>query len=259
MPTPFPGMDPYLERSATWQGVHNSLIVMLAHDLAPRLRPRYFVAVEERTYIAETLESTFSSRPDITVARTREAAARYRVSSEPGGAGVAVVELPMPDEVRETYLEFRAVNTDRVVTVLEILSPANKLPGKGRKLYERKRRKVLGSLTHLVEIDLLRTGQPLPMQRPVEPSHYRILISRSRQRPWGELLYFSVRDPIPDFPLPLQPGEEEPVVELNRVLHELYDRAGYDLRIDYRSEPEPPLDRNDAAWANALLRQAGLR
>lgn len=257
MPTPFPGMDSYLEDHALWPDVHNSLITALRDDLAPRLRPRYVVAVEERTYIDDFSGLTFAGRPDVAVARVSEAAVAYQVAAPVRRAGVAVVELPVPDSVRETWLEIRE-RDDRVVTVLEILSPANKVPGKGRELYERKRRQVLDGLTNLVEIDLLRVGEPMAMEGAYPPSHYRILVSRGATRPRADLHYFSVRDPIPDFPLPLQMDEDEPVVALNRLLHDLYDRAGYDLRIDYSKAPYPPLDEEDAVWADDLLRQAAL-
>ena len=258
MPTPFPGMDPYLEQRALWPNVHNSLIMALRDDLAPRLRPHYFVAVEERTYIDGSGGLTFAGRPDVTVPQVREAATRYQTGLWDRQPGVAVVELPMPETVHEVYLEIRGQD-DRVVTVVEVLSPANKMPGEGRGLYERKRMRVLSSLTNLVEIDLLRIGQPMAVRGNGHPAPYRILVSRAASRPWGELYYFGVRNPIPDFALPLQPGDAEPVVALNRLLHELYDRAGYDLRIDYRQEPEPSLEHEDALWSDALLRQAALR
>ena len=241
MLTPFPGMDPYLENRALWPNVHNSLIAALRDDLAPRLRPRYFVAVEERTYVSGPDGLTFSGRPDVAVNQVREAAVAYRVDTLVSRAGVATVELPVPDVVRETFLEIRD-RDDRVVTVLEILSPANKAPGPGRDLYRRKRKQVLDSLTNLVEIDLLRAGQPMEMEGDYPPSHYRILVSRGATRPRADLHYFSVRDPIPDFPLPLQPDEAEPLVATNQLLHDLYDRAGYDLQLKYGEEPEPPLE-----------------
>lgn len=258
MPTPFPGMDPYLEQRSLWPDVHNRLIVAIADDLAPRLRPLFFVAVEERTYIEDFRGLTFAGRPDIAVSRVSEAAVAYQVVAPDRRAGVAVVELPVPDTVRETWLEIRE-RDDRVVTVLEILSPANKVPGKGRDLYERKRRQVLDSLTNLVEIDLLRAGQPMEMEGAYPPSHYRILVSRGATRPRADLHYFSIRDPIPDFPLPLRHDDDEPTVALNQLLHDLYDRAGYDLRIDYGEVPEPSLDEEDAGWAADLLSQAALR
>ncbi|MFZ5916007.1 MAG: DUF4058 family protein [Chloroflexota bacterium] len=261
MPTPFPGMDPYLERPDLWPDVHNRLIVSLADELAPRLRPRYYVAIEERTYLAGPEELLFSGRPDVAV--VDEPRVAYETATAVGVAALEVVpvELPLPDYVRETYLQVRAVETDKVITVIEILSPSNKRPGEGRNLYEHKRLLLLGTLTHLVEIDLLRAGEPMTMtvRGDVPPGHYRILISHAEKRPTGDLLAFSVRRPIPAFRLPLQKGDEAPLVDLNQLLHALYDRAGYDLRVDYRAEADPPLEGEDAAWAGELLRQASRR
>jgi hypothetical protein len=245
MRTPFPGMDPYLEHPESWQGFHNSLIAAIALDLAPRLRPRYYVATVERTYLYAPDRSIFIGHPDLHVIGP--------------AAGVVRVELPIPDHVREAYLEVRHVGTGEVVTVLEILSPANKQPGEGRRQYEQKRLTVFGTLTNLVEIDLLRAGEPMTLWGDGHASHYRILVSRMRQRPRGDLYPFSVRQSIPDFPLPLQPDDDEPLVELNRIVHDLYERGGYDLRINYRGDATPPLEGDDAAWADALLRDAGLR
>jgi len=258
MPTPFPGMDPYLEQRSLWPNVHNSVIAALRDYLAPRLRPRYFVAIEERTYIDSSGGLTFASRPDVAVLRVKEPTAIYQAQSSAARAGVAIVEVPALDAARETYLEIRGQD-DRVVTVLELLSPANKAQGEGRDLYERKRLRVLSSDANLVEIDLLRAGQPMAVRGDGHPAAYRILVSRAATRPLADLYYFSVRDPIPDFPLPLLLNDWEVMVELNDLLHDLYDRAGYDLRIDYRHEPEPPLENDDARWSDALLRQAALR
>jgi hypothetical protein len=256
MPTPFPGMDPYLEHHDLWQAVHSRLIVALADYLAPRLRPRYYVDVKLRTYRAGLTGLTFIGRPD--VAAVASPKPTYR-TAETAPMGVVTVELPVPDIVRETYLEVRATEGGQVITTLEILSPAHKLPGEGRVQYERKRIAVLDSLTHLVEIDLLRGGQPMSMFGDGHGAHYCILISREWCRPRADLLPFTIRQPIPDFPLPLQRGDEEPIVPLNALLHELYDRAGYDLHLNYRGDPEPPLEGDDAAWADALLRETGMR
>jgi hypothetical protein len=168
------------------------------------------------------------------------------------------VEVPTIDTARETYLEIRGKN-DRVVTVLELLSPANKTQGEGRDLYERKRLRVLSGNVNLVEIDLLRAGQPMAVRGNGHPAAYHIFVSRAAKRPLADLYYFGVRDPIPDFPLPLLQNDWEVMVELNDLLHALYDRSGYDLRIDYGKDPEPPLETGDALWSDALLRQAGLR
>ncbi len=258
MPTPFPGMDPYLENPDLWPGVHNRLIVALADELAPRLRPRYFVSVEERAYWDDFGDLQFAGRPDILVSGIPTPTAMAQPSAAPR-SDVITVTLPIPDEITETYLEIHATGEDRVITVLEILSPSNKRRGRGREMYEEKRSLVLTSGTHLVEVDLLRAGEPMRMGRNGSHSHYRILISRSYRRPRADLMPFNVRQPIPAFDLPLQRDDDEPRVELNRILHELYDRAGYDLRINYRGDPEPPLEGDDAAWMDALLREVKLR
>src|SRR5438309_144192 len=166
-----------------------------------------------------------------------------------------VAELPLPEEVTERYLEIRTVPEQQVITVIEISSPSNKLTREGRAQYEGKRLKVLGSSTHLVEIDLLRSGHPFPMKAPGS-NDYRIVISRSQHRPRADIYLFAVRDLIPAFPIPLRPGETAPTLLLNHILHELYDQGGYDLIIDYRQPPQPPLSAGDAAWARQLVAQS---
>jgi hypothetical protein len=250
-------MDPYLERASLWPNVHNSLIIALRDELAPMLRPRYYVAVEERTVRLGLDNLLFAARLDVAVVRSPSRVAEAPATYEP--SGIVTVELPLPDEVHEVYLEIHDVGPDRVVTVFEILSPTNKEPGEGRRQYEQKRLALLGTLTHLVEIDLLRSGHPMPMRGYIGQSDYRILVSRAERRPRADLLPFGLRQPIPAFQLPLLAGDAEPEVDLNRLLHALYDRAGYDLRIDYRAEADPPLAEADMAWADALLRGAGLR
>jgi hypothetical protein len=260
MPSPFPGMDPYLEHPALWPGLHSRLIVGLADDLGPILRPRYYVEVEERVYLLtpEGGAHPFSARPDGAVA------APSGLPSSPGSipipaGGARIVELPMPEEVRERYLVVRETGTHQVVTWVEILSPANKAPGEGRRVYLQKREEILRSRTHLVEIDLLRAGEPMPVLGDGRDGHYRILISRWEQRPRALLYVFTVRDPIPTFRLPLLPGDEEPEVDLGRLLQTIYERAAYDLRVRYEEEPVPPLEPPFAEWAAALLRERGLR
>jgi hypothetical protein len=259
MPTPFPGMDPYLEHPGLWPNVHASLIIALRDDLAPRLRPRYYVAVEERIVGLSTDDLLFAARPDVSVIAARSSPPEQGAAVAGEASAVVTVELPIPEEIHEIFLEIRGTTSDQAITVVELLSPFNKRPGDGRRQYEQKRLAVLGTLTHLVEIDLLRADQPMPMRGYPTTSDYRVLVSRAPQRPRADLLPFSVRQPIPRFHLPLAPGDDEPEIDLTQLLHGVYDRAGYDLRIDYRSEPEPPLTPSDAAWADELLRAVGLR
>jgi hypothetical protein len=142
---------------------------------------------------------------------------------------------------------------------VEALSPTNKRPGRGRRLYEDKRMEVLASNIHLVEIDLIRAGEPMPIIGNGRASAYRILVSRGDCRPNASLYAFGVRQSIPSFSLPLKPTDQEPTVDLGELLRDLYDRASYDLRLDYKGDPEPPLPSPEATWADELLRRENLR
>jgi hypothetical protein len=150
------------------------------------------------------------------------------------------------------------VGTEAVIAVIEVLSPTNKRPGEGYNEYQARRR-LLTSSTHLVEIDLLRQGEPMPILKMPVSSQYRILVSRSNLRPIEDFYPFNLPDPIPAFQLPLQQDDIEPIVDLQTLLHTLYDQGGYDLRIDYRQEAAVALSQTDADWAATLLHHQGLR
>jgi len=260
-------MNPYLEQPDLWPEVHHWLITGIAESLVAQLRPKYRVAVEKRVYQTAGQESVLVGIPDVVVGRSLTAS----ISTPPAITAVAApllqpisVTVPMPEEMRESYLEVREVGTGEVITTIEILSPANKRSGEGRRVYESKRQRVLSSFTHLVEIDLLRSGEsmlvvPLPGSEPNIHTSYRILVSRGDRRPSADLYRFNLADPIPAFPLPLQREDTEPLVELQRLVQDVYDRAGFDLAVDYNQEPVPPLSESEAVWIDELLRSAGLR
>lgn len=254
MPTPFPGMDPYLEKPELWPDVQIRLIAALGDELSLLLRPRYYVALEERTYLEEPGELVLVGRADLTVV---DRGGAERVSEQSRTPSVVEVDLPIGAEVRETYLEIRTASEGEVVTVVEVLSPANKRSGTGRRIYLDKRELILSTRTSLVEIDLLRAGEPMPTVGPRVASDYSFLVGPAYRRPKADLIPFGVRDAMPPFGLPLRRGEQEPIVELGNVLHALYDRASYDLRIDYGEEPVPPLSPADSEWATGLLREDG--
>ena len=255
MASPFPGMDPWLEHPGLWPDVHNSLIAALRDDIAPRIQPHFVARLEERTYADEPDAMVLVGRPDLSVARDRpvsEPASRY------GSGRTLAVEVPTPDEIHETWLEIRTPGKEgKIITVIEVLSPTNKRAGsRGRRLYEKKRNRTLQSRAHLVEIDLLRAGSPMPLFGVDHASDYKILVSRSETRPRAELLVFSIRDRIPSFALPLLPGSNEPRVELGRVFRRLCKRACYRLLVDYRIPPIPALTAGDARWCSARVRRA---
>jgi hypothetical protein len=164
----------------------------------------------------------------------------------------------MQDEVSENFLEIHEVKTGKLITILELLSPVNELHKQGREGYERKRGYVFRSWTNLVEIDLLQAGDPMPVVDIQVQSDYRILVSRGLQRPRATLMACTLCQPIPAFMLPLLPGDDEPEVALNRILHALYQHARFDLRLDYTQPPISLLAEADVAWARELIIAHGL-
>lgn len=251
-------MDPYLEHPEIWPGVHLLLIAALAESLASQLRPKYLVSVEVRMYESTGDQSLLVGIPDVTVQKTQQQQPVNVAIASPASKPT-LVQVPMPITVRQGYLEVREVATREVVTAIELLSPINKRSGRGRQTYETKRERVLSSATHLVEIDLLRAHQPMPVFGEGLPSHYRILVSQSDLRPQADLYKFNLTDPVPSFRLPLRHGDQSPMVELQTLLDEVYERSGYDLKLDYQQEPLPALSDQDANWLNHILSEQGFR
>ncbi|MBE9138017.1 DUF4058 family protein [Nodosilinea sp. LEGE 07088] len=249
MHNPFPGMNPYLEQPGLWPQVHNRLIVAIADDITPQVAPRYRVSIEERVY-ASTEAMPLIGIADVAV--TRRPAAALPTTTAAQLVAPRWVQVPVPVEVTERFLEVRLVQTNEVVCVIEILSPANKRSGDGRRAYETKRQKILGSATNLVEIDLLRGGSGMAVAEPPQKT-YSILVSASVNRPNAELYEFDLADLIPSFPVPLQPNEDLPVVNLQRVLNDVYNRARFDLAIDYCQPLQPALSSDEAAWVESLV------
>lgn len=262
MPSPFPGMNPYLESPDRWPTVHNRLIVALADMLTPLLLPKYQVDIDKRVYEIVDVNTLLIGRPDVTVQQSHHPRQLPNKDSFENNVATAKapvsVTLPMPEEIREPYLEVKDAETQAVVTTLGILSPSNKR-GEGKQRYLDKRQKVLRSQTHLIEIDLLMQKEPLPLLESNIASHYRILVSRSQQRPAADLYPFNLSEPIPSFPLPLTPNDPEPTVDLQTLLNQVYDRSGYDYFIDYQQAVDLPLTDVDTAWIDTLLRNKGLR
>jgi Protein of unknown function (DUF4058) len=254
MPSPFPGMNPYLEHPDRWSTVHNRLIVAIADVLTPQLAPKYQVDIEKRIYEVLSVNSLLVGRSDASIQQPKKTAV---ITSSPASITSAVaqpvqVSLPVLEEVREAYLEVKDAVTQAVITVIEILSPTNKR-GDGRQKYEQKRHQILGSSTHLVEIDHLREGQPLPMSAEAGHSDYRILVSHAEVRPIADLYPFNLPDPIPCFPLPLKGGDTEPIIDLKTLLDDVYQRSGYDYFLDDASPVIPPLSPEQAIWVEQIL------
>jgi hypothetical protein len=254
MANPFPGMNPYLEHPDLWHQVHNRLIVGLADAIAGQVAPDYFVSIEQRIYQSFADPQSLVGIADVGIQRDRDP--QIDLPRQEGAVGTLTkpqrVQLPVPWDIKERYLEIREAATKALITVIEILSPTNKRAGEGRSLYEAKRVKVLNSQTNLVEIDLLRAGQPLPLEG-AQRSQYRILVSRAGDRPQADLFAFNLQEPIPDIPIPLRGEMPEPIVSLQALLNETYQRGRLDLLIDYGTDPVPGLDAPDRSWVQTLL------
>ncbi len=245
---PFPGMNPYLENPSFWPEVHSWLIVGLARALNPQITPKYRAAIDTRVYN----DSLLVGIPDVSVYQ------QSVVKQEPTAQATAVISkpesvtVPMTSEVTERFLEIREVGTGRVVTAVELLSPANKRKGEGRQQYLAKRQRILNSTVHLVEIDLLRAGDPMPSAGGRE-ADYQILVSRVNARPTAERYPFDLQDAIPRFLLPLDEGEQEPVIDLGELLQQVCDETALDLAINYREQPAPSLSESDFTWLQSIV------
>lgn len=253
----FPGMDPWLEHPDIWSDLHTSLITAIRDVLNPQVVPRYVVRVESRTTVLSELDIDLVYRPDFGVR-----AVNLSAPSRPGG--VAVVEsqaiepcqvlVPIEeDEIEETFLTVQELPGRKLVTVIEVLFPTNKNTKDARGEYLKKRHNFIRSGVNFVEIDLLRAGEPMPVRNAPARSDYRILVCRPRKSRSSDLYGFSYTSPIPDVPIPLLSEDAEPVLHLNEVLHDVVNKARYDLTIDYSYPPQPPLRAEDEAWAEAIL------
>jgi hypothetical protein len=259
MRPPFPGMDPWLEHPTIWPDVHNSLITSIRDVLAPQLRPRYFVGVESRTTVLTGLDVERVYKPDVAFHAT-ESRATVR---QPG---VALLERPevrtynvsvaTAEATEETFLAILELPGRKLVTVIEVLSPTNKKTKDARAEYLKKRDDLILTNISFVEIDLLRSGEPMPVRKSPPPSDYRILICRARRSSDAVLYAFPYTSPIPTIPIPLLPGDPEPMLDLNSVLHALIDRAAYELVMNYALSPDPPLRPADEAWAASIVAQS---
>ncbi|MFN8492290.1 MAG: DUF4058 family protein [Caldilineaceae bacterium] len=260
MPSPFPGMDPYLEGSE-WTSFHFELCGEICHQLRPKLRPRYMARAIKRfvtdmpdDLVITTESDTKSSNiyPDVGIAQVSSYPLREPTTR------VAVLEPPlematvMPERIPQYAVEIRDIEEHGLVTLIEVLSPANKY-GVGYKEYLAKRQRILLSTAHLLEIDLLRKGQRVPMRQPLPQAPYFVFLSRYEKRPISDVWPMALDHPLPIIPVPLLPGDKDVTLDLQLALNTIYDSVGYDLVFNYTKPPDIPLDEKAAQWAATLL------
>ena len=263
MPSPFPGMDPYLEDPGLWPDVHHGLISEMQARLNQNLRPKYHVRIEERIYISD--ENDPGRRVIVPDLKIRSASSESEVTAfDPSSSAVAfakplVMTTMIEEEIHEPYLQVIDREQRSVVTVIEILSPTNKVDrSRGRDSYEQKRIEVMQSPSHFVEIDLLREGVGFYTREVLPKADYYVHVSRKGERPKGIVWPIQLPQRLPPIDIPLLPEDADAKLDLQIVLDTAYDRAGYDLEADYGREPVPPLSKEKAEWSRRLLHEKGV-
>lgn len=254
--SPFLGMDPYLEAPSIWPDVHTRLMSIIGEQLTPLLAPKYLAELETQVVIDQVDDDPQIVLPDVSV--TRADASGGAPSATAVAAPVPVeVRVPMEVPTRLVSVYIRLRETARLVAVIELLSPVNKRRGKGRAEYIEKRRTFLKSPIHFIEIDLLRSYPRMPFDDPLPAADYIAMVCKAGERPRSSVWPISVRQPLPTIPIPLLPPDLPVPLALTQALRTAYERARYDLRVDYRKPPVPPLSPADATWVAALLGLAG--
>ncbi len=272
MPSPFPGMDPYLE-GYLWPDVHQSLASMIRRLLTPRLGRRYVARLD--VYVVEDADPGAEigiMYPDVeVVSALPERAPREArpMAGVPVGAGTqrapdaagdvvtlaAPLSVPLMDavEVRLVSVEIRDTAGNTLVTTIEILSPINKRDP-GLAAYRRKRRRLYQAEVHLLELDLIRRGTR-PVAHPRIPDvPYLVALTRAGA---GQVDVWPIglRDPLPTVPIPLLAPDPDIPLDLSACLRTVYDEAAYERSIDYSAPPPPPaLLAADAAWLIEVTR-----
>ena len=258
MPSPFPGMNPYLEGPRFWQDFHNNFIISMRRVLAARLAPAYFVQSAETLFIHEASAEQRRVYANADVAISGPADRQARHPSAPAAAATldapAVLRYDTDVSIRRQWnLEIRDRDGLNLVTMIELLSPSNK-GGDDRAQYVAKRQQTLHAGANFVEIDLLRGhGRVAPGALP--PCDYYALVARPETLPDAGLWPLALRDPLPTIPIPLRPPDADAPLDLQTVLNEVYDACRYAAYV-YRDPPDPPLPAADQSWADALRTEA---
>jgi hypothetical protein len=250
MNMPFPGMDPYLEHPVLWEGLQARLIVALANQLQPRLDPRYVTSIEERVFI----EGPQRRIPDIWVQKVQNSGPALAVA-DPEADTALVVEVE-DLEIHQRRIEILDLYNDmRLVAIIEVTSPTNKVAGPGRESYEQKQRETLARNCHLIEIDLLRRGRhvlSIPELRVQSLPPYDFLVCVNRW-PWRNrfaLYPRQLRERLPRIKVPLVEPDPDVPLDIQAGLAQVYVDGRYPRRVRYFEPCEPALSPTDQAWVH---------
>jgi hypothetical protein len=253
MPCPFPGMDPFLEVPPYWSDFSPAFLTAIRNRLIPEVFPKYDVRLEEYLVLEHDDLPSHRVRPDLVVSsdwRTKSGTS-VQVLSLPQSANTLEAAYPdfVPITQRRLVLTHRS--TGQVVTVLELLSPVNKARGKdGIEAYESKREELLTTTCHLIELDLLRGGERLPIKGAMPSGDYFAYIGRSDRRPTCQIIGWPWQSVLPPIPLPLLPEDGETQIDLALAFKDAYDPAYYHQRLPYDSPLRPPLSEPELEWVH---------
>lgn len=260
MPSPFPGMDPYLESPLHWGGVHALMNGAITSHLNGNLPAGFVARLDQYVWLtADTPgdKRAVLGRPDVFVAPRVVGTTPIPAEGVAVAAELTVATSPTvrtrvrsPKVVRRTYVKITTLDRTEVLTVIELLSPSNKVTGSDRTAYSAKRNEHLAVGVNLVEIDLLRAGDRMPVGRPRPPAtDYYVVVWPAAVRGSAEVWAFGVRDALPTVTVPVKPGVGPVTLDLRACLDRTYDDGRFQDIVRYDQPADPPLRRDDAEWA----------
>jgi hypothetical protein len=259
---PFPGMNPFFEQQ--WRDAHTSLITYLRDALQARLPADLMARAEEEVVTVGAGQAATTFRPDAQVREPwtlKEPAGTALATTPPTSPATEPIHVFLDDET-ERWIEIHDA-TGRLITVLEWLSPSNKLESAERDRYRRKRRTFISGGVNLVEIDLVRQGAPVFPGGIRNVLHragacYGVCVFRVARPVEHEVYPIRLRDRLPAIRVPLRPTDADVVVDLQALIDQCHERGRYHL-LNYRLDLDPPLPPEEAAWVDQVLRGHGLR
>ncbi len=257
---PFPGMNPFFEQR--WRDAHTRLITYLHDALQERLPPDLIVGAEEDVVTIGTGERATTYRPDVQIREpwTLKESGTTTIATEPPPTTPATtpIRVFLGDEETERWLEIREAS-GRLITVIELLSPSNKLEAADRDRYLRKRRGFISGGINLVEIDLVRQGAPVfpDVIRNVlrgAGACYGVCVFRAARPAEHEVYPIRLRERLPAIRVPLRPTDADVVADLQPLIDQCHERGRYHL-LNYRLDLDPPLPSEETAWVEGILRE----
>jgi Protein of unknown function (DUF4058) len=229
MPSPFPGMDPYLETAKLWPAFQHQLLACLYQILLPGLVDRYRARVGTRTYVSE----------------------------------MPLFTSVLREQYTEEFIEIRNRADGKLVTLLEVVCPANKTTPAGRQAYLDARQVAVAQKAGIVEIDLVMQGKPtLTYSRDGLPEYdFAVTVTRSNAPDRYEIYTATLQKRLPKFKLPLAADDRDALLDLQAAFARAYDLGTFANQVDYRNPPPPDVPLSDAyrAWTEELLKQHKLR